>query len=219
MKKSKKGFTLTEVIVVVAIIVILAGAAAFGIGSSIKKYKESAQLAENHNIRFEGVIESEINNPDDSGVPTASPSPTDAPEPTTMEHATPTNAPTATPVPGSTNTPTPSPTPAGGGAGGGDNGGGTGTGTANLNCYNNNSGALKVSASGNIKKAVITFPAGYNVSVGSCDWRYSSTASGNTITLNYNGNGSPISSIDIYNLSWSPDSQPSGVTVTVTYAD
>jgi len=211
MKRSNKaGYTLLELITVVAIIVILAGAASYGIVSSITNYKSHAAANAEHNNQFEGLAQEALDQYEAPGVNTATPTP----------RFTPTPVPTNTPFP--TNSPTPaynSPTPTPGNGGGGG-GGGNISGSASLNCWNDNSGALSVSGNGPIQSATITFPAGYSLSIGSCDWRYSVNYSGgNSFTLTWNGNDSPQSSIQVYNLSWTPNSRPSSLNVSLTGAN
>lgn len=59
--KSRKGFTLVEMVLVIAIIVILAAVLVLGIGSYINKAKQAAFSLESHNASVEAVTD-EINN-------------------------------------------------------------------------------------------------------------------------------------------------------------
>ena len=206
-RSNKKGYTLLELVAVIAIIVILAGAATFGIVSSITHYRSKADANAEHNAQFEGLAQEELNNYSPPGVNTATPTP----------KFTPTPPPSSTPFP--THTPTPvhntnTPTPGGGGGGGGE----SLSGSANLTCWNDTQGALTVSSSGGgIQSATVTFPAGYTLQIGSCDWRYSiSYSGGNSFTITWNGNDTPQNTIQIYNISWSPAQRPGGLSVSLT---
>ena len=131
-RTNKKGFTLSEMLIVVAIIVILSGATAIGIVSSINKAKQNAaKLEENNGDNFEseamrdvftakGTLGSDV--PNQTNVDTPSPTPAETTKaPTEEPTKTPTRAadPTSTPTPvPPTATPVPAtatPTPAGGG--------------------------------------------------------------------------------------------------------
>ena len=138
-KSNKKGFTLTEMMIVIAIIVVLAGAGLTGIIVSYTQYKKYAKDMEEHGgIQFEAdardVIENlfngfgtykprtiKINDPDPQPAvsPTpgggGSPDPTSAPEPTSAPNPTSGPPPTSAPAP----TTPPAPTQGGGGGGGG----------------------------------------------------------------------------------------------------
>lgn len=94
MKNSKKGYTLLEMIVVIAIIVLLAGVGIYGIVDSVNDYKTQTALIAEHNDGFEGEAVGQINEyrgDNIPGVTTATPTPVRTP--------TPTPEPTPTPVP------------------------------------------------------------------------------------------------------------------------
>ena len=153
-RSNKKGYTLLELVAVIAIIVILAGAATFGIVSSITHYRSKADANAEHNAQFEGLAQEELNNYSPPGVNTATPTPKFTPTPPPSSTPFPTHTPT--PV-HNTNTPTP---------GGGGGGGGSLSGSANLTCWNDTQGALTVSSSGGgIQSATVTFPAGYTLQI------------------------------------------------------
>lgn len=61
MKSSKRGFTLTEIIVVVAIIVVLTGAGAVGLIASLNRSKQvQANLEANNGYNFENSARREV---------------------------------------------------------------------------------------------------------------------------------------------------------------
>ncbi|MCQ2467456.1 MAG: type II secretion system GspH family protein [Clostridia bacterium] len=55
ISKSKKGFTLVEMVLVIAIIVILAAVMLMGIGTYIDKAKTAASKVDTHNAQTESV--------------------------------------------------------------------------------------------------------------------------------------------------------------------
>jgi type IV pilus assembly protein PilA len=60
IQKSKKGFTLVEMVLVIAIIVILAAVLVLGIGAYLTKAKAAASSVKDHNSSVE-VVNQEIN--------------------------------------------------------------------------------------------------------------------------------------------------------------
>lgn len=60
IEKSKKGFTLVEMLLVIAIIVVLAAATSFGINSYIVKSNEKSDMVNEHNDANDRV-QSDIN--------------------------------------------------------------------------------------------------------------------------------------------------------------
>lgn len=60
ISKSKKGFTLVEMVLVIAIIVILAAAMLIGIGDKLKKAEDAKNELSKHNSEVESII-GEIN--------------------------------------------------------------------------------------------------------------------------------------------------------------
>ncbi|MDY6338577.1 MAG: type II secretion system protein [Saccharofermentans sp.] len=60
IQKSKKGFTLVEMVLVIAIIVILAAVLVLGIGAYLNKAKAAASSVVEHNSSVE-TVNSEIN--------------------------------------------------------------------------------------------------------------------------------------------------------------
>lgn len=63
ISKSKKGFTLIEMVLVIAIIVILAAVLAMGIGTYLTKAKAAASSVSLHNVSISSVnaaIEAEL---------------------------------------------------------------------------------------------------------------------------------------------------------------
>ena len=55
IQKSKKGFTLIEMILVIAIIVILAAVLALGISSYLQKAEKTASSVSEHNMSISSV--------------------------------------------------------------------------------------------------------------------------------------------------------------------
>jgi type IV pilus assembly protein PilA len=63
IQKSKKGFTLVEMVLVIAIIVILAAVLVLGIGAYLNKARLAASSVKEHNSSVEyvsGVIDQEL---------------------------------------------------------------------------------------------------------------------------------------------------------------
>lgn len=63
IQKSKKGFTLVEMVLVIAIIVILAAVLVLGIGAYLNKARLAASSVKEHNSSVEyvsGVIDKEL---------------------------------------------------------------------------------------------------------------------------------------------------------------
>jgi len=61
IQKSKKGFTLVEMVLVIAIIVILAAVLVLGIGAYLKKARAAASSVKSHNSSVE-FVNQEITN-------------------------------------------------------------------------------------------------------------------------------------------------------------
>ena len=61
IQKSKKGFTLVEMVLVIAIIVILAAVLVLGIGAYLKKAKAATSSVKEHNSSVE-IVNKEIDN-------------------------------------------------------------------------------------------------------------------------------------------------------------
>ena len=141
MRNSKRGFTLTEIIVVIAIIVIVASAAFVGIAVVIDNAKDTEKKSwrdENSRELFEVEAWDEVDDWTynvarffDASTYTPVHTSTPTPTPTTAPTATPTTVPqngssssssstnTPTPSPTATNTPTATPTPTTASTGGG----------------------------------------------------------------------------------------------------
>ena len=63
IQKSKKGFTLVEMVLVIAIIVILAAVLVLGIGTYLNKARAAASSVSEHNSDIDsvvGVIDAEL---------------------------------------------------------------------------------------------------------------------------------------------------------------
>ena len=56
IQKSKKGFTLIEMVLVIAIIVILAAVLVMGIGTYINRAKNAASSVKEHNSSTSGAV-------------------------------------------------------------------------------------------------------------------------------------------------------------------
>ena len=196
MKKmyiSKRGFTLTEIIVVVAIMVVVASAAFVGIAVTINNANNTTERLERENgsnfeneawdavdnitsgaAKFFDISKYKPKNPTNTPTPTPEPTSTPIPIPTYAE-ATSTPVPTKaasatnTPVPTSTTAPTNTPIPP-------QTGSGAGTVTApntssnvsgsSLNVFNNwgSGGQATVSLPSKAKKVVLYVPNGVTVS-------------------------------------------------------
>jgi prepilin-type N-terminal cleavage/methylation domain-containing protein len=168
----RRGFTLVEIIVVVAIIVVLSGAAFVGVAVTVERAKHQGDVVSDHAADFEDDAWNQVREiavgaadffeiyeytpetptpspaeeEEEEETPTTSPTPT--PKPDTTATPTPKPTATATPTPKPTATPTPIPS---------NNAGISSTvvsSTDNYNYWNNNSGALKVTINqGGIKSA------------------------------------------------------------------
>ena len=57
IQKTKKGFTLIEMVLVIAIIVILAAVLVMSIGSYIQRAKNAASSISEHNDSISGVVD------------------------------------------------------------------------------------------------------------------------------------------------------------------
>ena len=56
IQKTKKGFTLIEMVLVIAIIVILAAVLVMSIGTYLQRAKNAASSVEDHNKSISGVV-------------------------------------------------------------------------------------------------------------------------------------------------------------------
>ncbi|MDO4876376.1 MAG: type II secretion system protein [Oscillospiraceae bacterium] len=150
---NKKGFTLSELLMVIAIIVILSGATMIGVVSTINKTRENAaKLEENNGDNFEseamvavesakGTVPSHVVNQEKVDTP----EPTKAPDPTKAPTTAPSTTPDPTPVPT-----TPPETTKTQGGGGNSNTANFGTATSGFTGYYNNGqpGLMSLTASG-----------------------------------------------------------------------
>ena len=174
MSISKRGFTLTEIIVVVAIMVIVASAAFVGIAVTINRANDtSARLQRENGNGFEKDAWTAVDNITEGAakffdIANYKPkTPTNTPAPTATPTPEPTQAPTNTPVPtkaaSNTNTPVPTNTPkpttapaTGGGIQPGVLSSGTPTGQVSFNSYTQSSLGFNDSAK-NAKKIVVEY--------------------------------------------------------------
>lgn len=181
MSISKRGFTLTEIIVVVAIMVIVASAAFVGIAVTINRANDtSARLQRENGNSFEKDAWTAVDNITEGAakffdisnykpkIPTNTPTPTATPTPVPTQATvntpiptkaasntnTPTPPPTNTPTPPPTNTP--KPTTATGGVQPGVLSTGTPTGQVSFNSYTQSSLGFNASAK-NAKKIVVEY--------------------------------------------------------------
>lgn len=230
MQKSKHGFTLVEMILVIAVIVALSAVALIGVGASINHYNAKVDKLIDDGSYFEidamghmrqyfaenRVRPTATPMPEAPYAPTATPTPNPGGEseqgggssqqntPTPAATATPTNTPrpTNTPTVAPTNTPTPIPRPAGSGGGTTVRGGSTGV----WGGRNHYSGSSAITHTEPIQRAVITFPEGVTVTQAQSDWMYSVQVSGNTVTITYSGGNNswdrPRNSLPLINLTW-----------------
>lgn len=133
MRNSKRGFTLSEILIVTAIIVIVSAAAFTGVAITLSRARDTQKnLKENNGDNFEVAARSEVdaineNAADFAEIPTYKPKDSESSEESSDESSdnsestngggngaepnTPTPKPTATPTPKPTATPLPSPTP------------------------------------------------------------------------------------------------------------
>ena len=230
MRMSKRGFTLTEIIIVVAIMVIVASAAFVGIAVVLDKAKRSRDDLKNTHGRdedgkelFEAEAWEEIDeltkdaanffdvslykpaNP--TNTPTPSPSPTSVPADDNPGGGTNTPTPksTNTPTPPPTNTPVPAtstPIPQSGGSSVTLSGSKTGNGYQADKTFNGNGQG--------IKKITITVPSGVKIlRIGNYDngGKYDCTISpdGKTAEVTFKDItwSGPSSSLNINNIEWS----------------
>ncbi|MBO4425447.1 MAG: prepilin-type N-terminal cleavage/methylation domain-containing protein [Clostridiales bacterium] len=162
MKNSKKGFTLTEVLIVTAIIVILGGAAIAGIAVSIKNAQDSSndlKSKQGENWESEAVLEVKKTKVG-LGVEQIYEESADTPAPTNAAtsnneelSSTPTDTPATTPD-GSSGT--------GGGSGSTDTGSdstGTGTGSTGTGTGSTGSGGSSSSAAGSTQTNLSDLPS------------------------------------------------------------
>lgn len=144
MRNSKRGFTLTEIIIVVAIMVIVASAAFVGVAVVLNKARTAqGDLDRTHGTDADGkeLFEAEaweeideltkdaanffdvsLYKPVHTNTPTVTPTPTETPNAGSGGESTNTPTPTNKPKSTNTNTPTPEPTKASGNTSGNTNG-------------------------------------------------------------------------------------------------
>ncbi len=230
MQKSKHGFTLVEMILVIAVIVALSAVALIGVGASINHYNAKVDKLIDDGSYFEidamghmrqyfsenRVRPTATPMPEAPYAPTATPTPnpggeseqggTSSQENTPTPTAAPTNTPrpTNTPTVAPTNTPTPIPRPAG-------SGGSSFSVTGNNPYYL--SASTSVSGDGRgIYSVTITAPEGVTIN-GISDagngGRYSTNVSsdGRTVTVTYQNHSwsQPASSLDLNGINWVGD--------------
>ena len=220
MRMSKRGFTLTEIIIVVAIMVIVASAAFVGIAVVLDKAKRSRDDLKNTHGRdedgkelFEAEAWEEIDeltkdaanffdvslykpaNPTNTPTPSPSPTPVPADDNPGGGTNTPTPKSTNTPTPPPTNTPVPAtstPIPQGGGTPKTVNGSSTDT-----SLGKGYQGSTVITGDGRgIKKITITAPEGVRIaeiSDGSNSGLYTVNVSGDnkTVTVTFTANWGP----------------------------
>ena len=204
-KTNKKGFTLVEMMLVIAIIVILASVAAIGIGDALERYRAKQEMYKNEYVP--AVNQAQLNVRDrmtttrpERVPPTVSIRPTNTPRPSPTPSPTPDpSLPTPTPIPSPTprpsNTPTPpTPTPDPGAGGGG---GATGD----------------VSSSSNMNSS------GVWGNGGNCDVSVPSSCKGSTVTITVKFPGASISNIGGWNWTSGASYEISGDTITLVCPD
>lgn len=230
IRKSRRGFTLLEIVIVVAIIVIVAGAAFLGVTVTLKRANNARnQLIENKGDNFEVNARNEIehlkadpnftpiqeytpegendevnNQPGNKNSPT--PTPTNTPTPTPKPTNTNTNTPT--PTPKSTNTPTPIPTKVPTSSNGVSTTiNGSQTDTPLGKGYQ---GSTEITGDGRgIKQITITAPEGVQIAKignGSNNGLYTVSVSPDntsvTVTFTANWGPAPKSTVDLYYIQW-----------------
>lgn len=167
--KNKRGFTLVEMMITVAIIVIVAAAGTVGIIVSLRRNQEkTAELSAGaQNFESEAIAGINQFNASNEYVPpvqTKLPDPTDASEESTVESsasseeteattttATPTPIPTATPIPETTKAPS--------GGGGSSNSSGTVSTSSTVSGTDSSVGVVSISSSDN---PTVTVSQGWN---------------------------------------------------------
>jgi len=206
INKNKKAFTLTEMIIVVAIIVVLAGAGLVGIVVNIRQYQAyKSNLEATGGDNFEADARTAIENIlKGSGAYNAR----------TASLQSPTNTPTATPTPtpegssaAATATPasdssaaeaTATPTP----ASSSDSGSGSSTSSGNVS-------ASSIVTSGKGVSQLTTTSSGYSVTVQNDQWNtvsFSLTESSGSYTMTFTGGNRYILDQTVFSELWSHDS-------------
>jgi prepilin-type N-terminal cleavage/methylation domain-containing protein len=222
MRVSKRGFTLTEIIIVVAIMVIIASAAFVGVAVVLENARKNSDDVKAKHGRdesgkelFEAEAWEEIDEltkdaanffdvsmykPVHTNTPMPSPTPTDAPSEgdDSSTSPTPTTKPSATSTPLPTSTTAPTPTT------GSTGGGGTGFATANngyVDYYNNGKpGVMNITSTGD-NTVTVVFTDGWNNNTPDRDTvTVSITKTNNTYTMKViDGNGWVATQVTGYN--------------------
>lgn len=245
MSISKRGFTLTEIIVVVAIMVIVASAAFVGIAVSINRAQDSAaRLQTDNGSNFEKDAWTAVDNitegaakffdisnykpkiPTNTPVPTATPTPvpTQAPESNTQP---PKNTNTNTPVP--TNTPKPTTAPAAGskpegvsnlpGSVSAGSSSSVSVSVGDARDWGQDSRRIKIDGSKPVYKVKVKVD-GNSTSLDDVDWRYKIESAGNGVyEITYKANDNSNKPINGFEFNFRSDKNSSSGKVTIESVD